>query len=71
MTPDKYTFVAVPTVDGTYEMRPVYLGDDANDGDALERQFKAECGLIFLTVAGMVIFCGALAITWLLMSLIL
>jgi hypothetical protein len=65
MTPG-YDFVLVPGPDGTYEMRPI-----PRDMDALERKARAEMGLILLSAGGIVIFCGVLAVTWLLMSLIL
>ena len=65
MTPG-YDFVMMPGPDGTYEMRPV-----PRDMDTLERHVQAEMGLIFLTVVFALMFCGVLAVTWLLMSLIL
>ena len=62
----EYDFVMVPGPDGTYEMRYV-----PHDIDALERQMCAEMWLIFMTGGGIVIFCGVIALAWLLMSLIL
>ena len=66
MTPPGYDLILSPGPDGRYEMRYV-----PHDMDALERRLRAEMGLILLAVGGIVIFCGVIAVAWLLMSLIL